>query len=745
MSLTITSPAMTEMGVILGTAAYMAPEQARGKPVDRRADIWAFGVVLYEMLTGRRLFEGEDVSLTLAEVMKSEPDWTALPMLPPPVEMFLRQSLKKDPRQRVQHIGDVRLALEGAFTVVTSGPIGAGPPVSRPPMWRRALPWAAGLALATAASGAVWSLKPVTPRPIIRSTYDLPAGLAFRSKLHRYVTISPDGNQVVYNTSGGLYVRETTAFDARVIPGTEGPTTDPVLSPDGQSVAFFEPAGPTAGGQLKRIAIEGGASVVLTSAMNPLGMSWSGDGRILYSDGDRIWQVSENGGDPTEVAAAATGYLAVEPRWLPQSDLVLFSMQPVTGSSFGALEDQTKIAIARASPGELRVIRTGGTSARYVPTGHLLYVAGGVIYAVPFDAGTLQTTGRPVPVVEGVETSPLGVAEFDVSANGTLVYVSGGPRAQLRRVIALSDRSGRTTQAGTPVGGYDYLRASPDGTRLAVGSDDGNEAIVWIYELGGRGAMRRLTFEGHNRFPIWSPDGRRVAFQSDRDHDPGIFAQRTDGTGSIVRLTTAKQGEAHIPEAWSPDGRHLSFDVVTGARHSLWILTLDDGSIARFNSVDSTEPFGSVFSPDGRWMAYHSLPSNASALTTSSGIYVEPFPATGARYQAPKQERDFQPIWSPNGAELMYVPSVLSGSLAVTRVSFKSGITFGSPELIPFSLTAGHLSSARRAFDVLPDGRFVGLTTSAAADAPGAADRPAPGIRYVVNWFEELKRLVPVK
>jgi serine/threonine-protein kinase len=540
MSPTLTSPAMTQMGMILGTAAYMSPEQAKGRPVDRRADIWACGAVLYEMLTGRRAFAGEDVSDTLAAVLRSEPDWSALPpALSPVLRVFLMRCLQKDPRQRTPDIATMRLALDGAFDAVAAGPgVAPGPHAWTPPMWRRAAPWAAGLVLATATGFAVWNLKPVAPEPVIRSAYALPAGQAFSATIRRYVSISPDGRHFVYNAAGGLYIRDMNALDARVVPGTESGMTSPVLSPDGQSVAFFDTPAPTSRGQLKRISIAGGASVVLAAGTNPFGMSWSDDGNILYSDGERIWQVPGNGGDPKPVAVAEPGYVALDPQQLPHADWVLFSLQPVSGSSFSALEDQTKIVAASPSSGEVRPIRTGGTSARYVPTGHLLYAAGGVIYAVRFDARALETTGGPVPVVNGVETSVLGLAQFDVSANGSLIYVPGGPRAGQQSLVALSDRSGRTTQTGLPAGTYDHIRASPDGTRLAIGSDDGSEAIVWIHELGGRSAMRRLTFEGRNRFPIWSPDGQRVAFQSDREKDLGIFGQRMDGTGDVVRLTT---------------------------------------------------------------------------------------------------------------------------------------------------------------------------------------------------------------
>ena len=408
--------------------------------------------------------------------------------------------------------------------------------------------------------------------------------------------------------------------------------------------------------------------------------------------------------------------------------------------------EETEIVVESPSSGERRVVRVGGSDARYVPTGHLVYGYGGVVYAVPFAVDRLEVTGGPVPVVEGVMTSPGQgfLAQFDTSVTGSLLYIpgpAGGTTSDYS--LGLADRAGTVTPLGTTPGPYEHVRASPDGARLAVDSDDGEEAIVWIYEVGGESAIRRLTFEGRNRFPVWSPDGQRVAFQSDRDGDLAVFSQRIDGTGGMERLTTPENGEAHIPESWSPDGTHLSFSVVENSEYSLWVLSFDEeGTTSRFGDVQSVEPIGSVFSPDGQWVAYHSVFAQGQALSTTSGVFVEPYPATGARYQVPKVLRDFQPFWSPDGAELFYTGSTLSGQLAITRTSTVSGVTFGTPEFVPFILTAGRLSRATRAFDVLPDGLFVGPIAASADGVLESAD--APEVRLVINWFEELKRLVPI-
>jgi Tol biopolymer transport system component len=252
--------------------------------------------------------------------------------------------------------------------------------------------------------------------------------------------------------------------------------------------------------------------------------------------------------------------------------------------------------------------------------------------------------------------------------------------------------------------------------------------------------MKRLTFGGGNRFPVWSPDGQRVAFQSDREGDLAIFAQRIDGTG-VERLTQPDKGEVHVPESWSSDGRHISYSVLKNSEYSLWILSIADHKTARFSDVQSREPIGSVFSPDGRWIAYHALPAGSSPFSTSSGVFVEPFPATGARYQAPKTNRDFQPLWSRDGTELFYVATTASGLTAVP-VKTTSGVTFGSPHSFPFIANAGRISGATRAFDAVPDGRFIGLVLGL-DDQSGAAT--SSEVRVVLNWFDELQRVAPRK
>jgi serine/threonine-protein kinase len=736
LSPTITSPAMmTGAGIILGTAAYMSPEQARGRAVDKRADIWAFGAVVFEMLTGTRAFAGEDVSDTLADVMRAEPAWAKLPdSTPPALLTFIKRCLRKNAVERVRDIGDVRLALEGAFDTMAATPAASTPmpaaPVSRP-LWRRMLPIGATLILIGAAATAAWQLKPADPPRVVKAIHVLPAGRGFRGTGRQVVAVSPDGRHVVYNGTGGLYVRSLDALGDRLIPGTEGNVLGPVFSPDGLSLAFYQDD------QIRRIALAGGTSVAVVRALNPGGISWEADGSILYATRDGVWQVADTGGEPKSLLKSSDAEQFLAPQRLPGGDWFL-----ATAFRPNAVQAETDVVAISTATGERRLLRRGALGGRYIPSGHLLYVDSGVAYAIRFDATRVAVNGGPVPVIEGVR-SAVGLSalpQLSVSPAGTVAFVAGAIGTTRNRMsLAIADRAGAITAIAAQPGPYLYVRATRDGTKLAVDSDDNKEAIVWIYDTKGAAALRRLTFGGRNRHPVWSPDGRRVAFQSDRDGDAAIFVQNEDGTGAVERLTRPEKGEAHIPESWSANG-HLSFSSSKGAAFSLLTYSFQDRKATPFSGVRSIEPTGSVFSPDGRWIAYHVRPDDVPQTAPSAGVFVEPFPATGARYQAPRVNFDFQPVWSHDGRELLYIPSTASGRMAVASFTTAPAVAFGSPTQFPFPLTAGMLSSGRRAFDVLPDGRIVSL----AGDESGPTSI-TPEVRLIVNWFEELRRLAPAR
>jgi len=336
-----------------------------------------------------------------------------------------------------------------------------------------------------------------------------------------------------------------------------------------------------------------------------------------------------------------------------------------------------------------------------------------------------------------------GSAHIAVSDTGTLAYVPGPTGAFGDSRLAIADRAGTLTPLPIQAGTYVDVRASRDGAHLAIGSDNGKDAFVSVYDLAGTSEMRRLTFADRSRFPIWSPTGEEIAYQSDRGGELSIFSQRADGTGPVRRLTTPAKGEAHVPESWAPDGKHISFAVIKGSGFSLWMLDVEKGTVAPFGDVQSTSPIGSVFSPDGHWLAYTWNPGVANP--TIRGVYIQRFPA-GERYLVPKNESfDFQPVWSSkgrnNGLELLYVPTVASGKMVVRSVTTTPGVTFENPQTIPARVTGGRIGSQARAYDILPDGRFVGPIRDLDDEALASGTREQ--IHVVVNWTEELKTRVP--
>ena len=630
--------AATQAGVILGTAAYMSPEQVRGKSVDKRADIWAFGAVLYEMLTGRRAFQGEDISLTLAEVMKSDPDWTLLPAdVPVGIRAVLKRCLQKDPRQRLHDIADVRLLMDEA--AVDRPDTAAVAPRRR---WRIAI--ATGIAAATiAGAGAaiVLNRRSEVPLAVMRASFALPDGQVFTNSGRRVVAISPDGTQFAYVANSRLYLRPLAGLDATPIPSTdEAGVVNPVFSPDGRSIAFWS------ANTIRRISVGGGPAVTICEASRPYGMSWQGD-TILFGQGsDGIKQVSASG-KPQTLVTVRPGEIADGPQMLPGGQAVLFAIASEGGDDRW---DKARIVVQPLAGGARKTIIEGGSDARYLPTGHLLYAYQGILLAVPFDLGRLETTGDAVPVVEGVLRATIpdvntGAAHFDVSNAGLLIYAAGLGVAG--RSLAFIDRRGGIERLNLPPSLYETPRVSPDGKRIAYSNNSGSDRSIYIYDLSSSASPRRLTFGGRSRFPVWSADGLRVAFQSDRDGDLAIFWQRADGSDAGERLTRPEPGTSHLPNAWSPQGDAFVYTVFKDSVFSAWRFSVRERKAEPFSGV--TTPVGGgmpqpSFSPDGQWLAYR---SNESGST----IYVQPFPATGAKYQIATGS---SPVWSRDGKKLFF-------------------------------------------------------------------------------------------
>ena len=549
--------AATQMGMVIGTAAYMSPEQAKGKTVDKRADIWAFGAVLFEMLSGQKPFPGDDVSDTLATVLKSDPNWQTLPVdTPPAIKRLLRRCLAKDPRLRLRESGTAIVEIHEAQTTpfAATVEVGAAP---QPVGWRRVLPFAltAFIAGGFITGLAVWNLRPPEPRPVSRFAYDLPEGHQFKGGPGRFVAVSADGRQFVYNTTEGLYLRSMGELDARLIPGTEENLGGPFFSPDGQSIGYF-----SGDGQLKRLAVSGGAPVTLTDALSPFGARWGLDDTIVYGQPDGIWRVSANGGEPVRIVATEETELARGPQVLPGGAWVLFTLASGTGI---ARWDEAQIVVQSLESDERRVLIEGGADARYVPTGHLVYALGNVLYAIAFDADSLTVSGGPVPIVEGVRRGPAGttgLAHFSFSDQGSLVYVSGAAISS-DRTLALVGRNGVVEPLSVPPAQYLTPRLSPDGEKLVVqtAEDEGN--VLWIYDLSADTQIQQLTFEGDNHRPVWTPDSQRITFSSDRDGTMSLYSMPADGSGVPERLTTAEDGTFHWLGSWSPDGQTLLFNV----------------------------------------------------------------------------------------------------------------------------------------------------------------------------------------
>jgi serine/threonine-protein kinase len=741
---TITSPAMTGAGVLLGTAAYMSPEQARGKAADKRADVWAFGCVLYEMLTGRRAFDGDDVAETLAAVIRGEPSWTALPQaVPPLITALLRRCLQKDRRQRV---GDIAAALF-ALQEVSALEAGEAPKDIR----RRRPPKIAAIVIIAAVAAGITSAAWWTTRPLIRIpavarlAITLPADQQLQQTITPVVAISPDGTNIAYMANQSIYVRPLSATNATPIPIPKTGVLiglSPTFSPDGQSIAFYSDR------KLVRVALTGGPTVPLCDSDVPSGISWGADG-IVFGQGSRgILHVSADGGTPKVLARVQPTELAASPQMLPGGDSLLFTL--ATAGAGQDAWDRARIVVQNVTTGERTTVVEGASEGHYVPTGHLVFAVGGVLFAQPFDLNRLQVSGARVPIVSGVRrgsgtgstSTTLNALQLALSESGSLVYVPGPPVSSSRQTLVLSDSQGNITPLKLPPGPYQFPRVSPDGRQVAFGTDDGKEANVWIYDLDGSTQPRRLTFGGQNRFPVWSGDGQWVAFQSDREGDLAIFRQRADGsTGTAERLTVAEDGTSHVPESWSPQGHTLLFTVTKGTEVSLQALALPSRKATPFPGVSSNRWPNASFSPDGRWVAYSARTSTEASET----LYVQPFPpSAGLLYQISTGDAHF-PVWSRDG-RLIFIDALRTdrgrvGFVGVT-VSTRSGFAWSDPMFIPrgFNVTAGGLGRSRT-YDITPDGQFIGVTGEQVLEEGQPA---APQIQVILNWFEELKRLVPV-
>ncbi len=730
---------MTMRGVILGTAAYMAPEQAKGKAVDRRADIWAFGCVLYEMLTGTRAFKGDDVTDIITSVMRDTPDWTALPAATPSsVRTLLRRFIEKDPHKRAPHISVARMAIDDAM--ISTGELvqGAHVPAAVPP--RRSSNAALIAAVCTVialsigwASSRYFTASPPSPA-VVRFQLITSGGSVLQANFNRQLlAVSPDGKQIAF-TADALYVRPIGDADAFTVPGTGAfrSLTHPTFSPDGKSIAFWAASDRS----LKRVTLGSNAiATVCPMGEGGYGLDWANDYIYFGENAKGIMRVLANGGQPEVVVATGGGEEAYGPQLLPDGDTLLFTLGRRNMPSW----DLAKIVVRSLRTGTQKVVLENTTTARYVKTGHLIFSRGGVLYAAAFDLRQQSIVGAAVVMVEGVRRAApgtTGAVQMAVSDGGTLAYIAGPASVNGVPVqVALFDRNGAAEPLNVPQGSYAHPRLSPDGSLVALTIDDGKDAQVWIYGMSKASAARRLTFGGRNTLAEWTSDGQKVAFQSTRDGDSAIWWQRADGTDTAVRITRPASGAVHVPQSFSPDGRHMLFDEYTDGTVTLWDWSFADRKAVPIAIPDNDVPTDASFSPDGRWITYSVRFENSQAT-----VYVEPYPPTGARYQISVPLEDgHHPVWSRDGKELLYTPGP-GNRLHSKAITTSPTFGFGDSVLIqrPF---VNAPPASERTYDVTPDRRIISLR----ADVGPDGQPMSPQVQVVLNWFEELKQRVPVK
>ena len=720
----------TLAGMIVGTAAYMSPEQAKGLNTDQRSDIFSFGSVLYEMLTGRQAFQGDSVSDVLASILAREPDFGLMPQMDPKIHTLLRRSLEKNPKRRWHAIGDLRMELETILADPRAAVAEEQRTAAPKPLWKRAIPVFAAIVLTTAiTSVSMWYFRPLPLMEVTRFSIPLTDDQQFTNAGRSLVTISADGTQVVYVADRRLYRKAMSEPKAKPITGTEiwQGAVNPAFSPDGRFLVFWS----VKNEMLMKISVSGGPAVPLCRAENPFGISWGEDGIVFGQGSKGIMRVSKDGGTPEVLVGVKSGEFAGSPQVLPDGQTLLYTL--AAGNTGTQWDDASVFVQSLNRSSEPKLLFQGGSDARYVSTGHIVYAVEGRLYAVPFDLRQPQRTGGKVPVVEGVLRGGLsGVAQFSLSSTGTLIYIPG-PVTGAEFSLAVMSRTEPEALdlLKFPLKSYGYPRVSPEGRRVAFSTEDGNKSNVWIYDRDGTTAPRQLTSGGMNRYPIWSDDGERIMFQSDREGDLGIFWQRADGKDKAVRLTRAENGVEHIPDSWSHACECFSYTAIKGAEAEVWTYSVQDRKAKVFARKDGSFIGRSAFSPDGHWLAYQS-----DETSKVSQIYVQPFPNAGTQY--PPLIAGGHPVWSTDQTRPEIFYNAGAGRISVVSIKTQP-IAHGVPTSLPDGLQNRKPDSYPRFWDVLDGNHLLGVHL-----ANQASSETAPlQIQVVLNWFEDLRRLSP--
>ncbi|MHC4432035.1 MAG: protein kinase domain-containing protein [Planctomycetota bacterium] len=710
----------TEPGRVIGTAAYMSPEQARGRPTDKRSDIWAFGCILYEMLAATIPFKGETFSDTLANVLQTPPDWEALPeRTPANIRILLRRCLEKDPRRRLRDIGDAGIEISETLTDFESAGVVTAPVSGVTETWR--LRWlvaaiAGVVFVAVVVSLVTWNLRRPTPVPPLRFPVSPPVNQMLNEDLSQ-IAVSPDGKRLIYVGGTGrnrrLILREVDQVEGQELPETTG-AQRPFFSPDGQSIGFFS------GGKLQTLFLDGGRPKTLCDASALMGASWGPDGVIYFSPATTtgLRRILADGGVAESVTTPDKEKGEFGHWWpevLPGGEAVLFTIWKTS------LNDVQVVALVRAT-GELRTLLIGGSHARYAPTGHLLYAQSGTLMAAPFDLKQLKIGEPRRPVVKGLRQSiTSGNAPFCVSQNGLLYYVRGGEWMARRQLVWVNRQGEEIEQLPLAPQAYADLSLSPDGRRLAFEKFERGAFNIWVYDLPS-GAATQLTFESNNSSPLWTPDGNWLTFTSWRAGPFDVYRVPVDSSGNDELLVSGPYDQ--VATSWSPDGKILLFTETspdTGA--DIWFLSVEDANTPRPLLRESWNERSGVFSPDGNWIAYQ------SDREGSDEVYVTPF--SGPVPKKISTGGGHQPVWSRDGKELFYrVGDKMKSAVIETEPEFKAT---DSEDLF----AGKHLAGWGQSYDVKGDGqRFLMIKESEEREA-------AAQLIVVLNWFEELKRLVP--
>jgi len=698
-ALTMTSPAITQMGIILGTAAYMSPEQAKGRTADRRADIWSFGVVLYEMLTGRMAFAAETVSETLAQVLMKEPDLGLLPAsVPPAIRSLLNRCLTRDPRSRLQAMGEARIAIEDVLAGRTPTPESTGP--AEPPAGRRAFLAAAGLAivfLLATVTLATWRwLEPAPERPTIQFTVPAPEGLQFGTPV-----LSPDGRYMVHiaadsGTNLRLMIHVFSEATTRVLTGTDGVRADGAWSPNGRDLAF------TTGDTIKRVPASGGpAQEICKVTSSATGLSWGAEDEILFSArGGQLFRVSARGGEPVvalDVDASRGERGLSNPVFLPDGRHYFFV----------AWSDSSRQAYVGSLDSAERVLLDGITSAVRYGSGHVLFLREGSLMAQPFDPDALALTGEAFTVVAEIADPAATSGGFSTSNTGTLAYRSGS--RQRSSQLLWFDRTGTQKAVASQPGSFSDIELSLDDRYVAF--ESGSPGDIYVFDLDTGLTTRVTTDESRDADPVWSPDGRQIAFRGDRDGHVYARAFGVVGADAVLYKGDARES----PASWSRD--YLTFE----ADGDIWALPSGgDGQPIRVTETPFSEN-SSQISPDGRWVAYMSNEPG------SEQVFVQSFPDPGVKRQV-SSAGGSSPRWSRDGKELFYISparQMMAVPIMATGTSFDSGA--------PRALFEVHVTGTGEAnYAVSADGRFL-------VNVPDE-DRNTHPVTVILNWMAEVRK-----